>query len=114
MYILRVKQHFDAAHYLAGYDGDCARLHGHRWLVEIEVAYDQLNELGMAVDFKDVKTFMKELLPDHKCLNELYSFNPTAENLAKYLYEEFKLEFQERLQKVLIWETPECCVEYSI
>ena len=112
MYTLRVKQHFDSAHFLRGYEGDCARLHGHTWEVEIALQYDKLNELGMAIDFKSVKQILKDTLPDHKCLNEVYTFNPTAENLAKYLYEELKLEFDSHLQKISIWESPGCCVEY--
>lgn len=114
MYILRAKQHFAAAHYLNGYDGDCAKLHGHRWDVEIILQYDKLDKLGMAVDFKSVKQTVEGLLPDHDCLNEVYNFNPTAENLARYLYEELKLEYGDHLIKVRLWEIPECCVEYLI
>jgi len=112
MYILQVKQHFDAAHYLNGYEGDCAKLHGHRWEVEIHLAYDKLDNLGMAVDFKSVKATLKELLPDHKCLNDIYTFNPTAENLAKYLYEEIKVIYNYHLTRIKIWESPDCCIEY--
>jgi 6-pyruvoyltetrahydropterin/6-carboxytetrahydropterin synthase len=112
MYIIRVKQHFDAAHYLRGYDGDCARLHGHRWEVELVLKYEKLDDMGMAVDFKTIKQALRDILPDHKCLNEVYTFNPTAEHLARYLYEELKLEFDCHLQKVNIWESPGCYVEY--
>ncbi len=113
MYILRVKHHFDAAHYLKGYEGDCANLHGHTWQVELELTYDKLDDLGMAVDFKSVKKVLKELLPDHKCLNDIYTFNPTAENLARYLYEELKPTYSWHLVKLRIWESPDCSIEYN-
>ena len=93
MYLLKVEERFEAAHSLRGYDGKCARLHGHSWAVEAEVSGDKLNSLGILVDFKDVKRELKAVLDrlDHEFLNEqppFYEINPTAENIAAFIFNE--------------------------
>ena len=112
MYRLGIKAHFDAAHSLNGYHGDCANLHGHRWEVEVFLTFTELDESGMAIDFKKVKATLEKLLPDHKYLNNLYDFNPTAENIAYHLFRELKDRYT-ALEKVRVWETPECYAEYD-
>jgi len=115
--------HFDAAHYLRGYEGNCSNLHGHRWDVQICVSGMNLNETGILIDFKTLKQMMKDVLPDHKSLNEINPFkeiNPTAENLARYFYDRFgkyltgPLRFHGgernlRLERVKVWESPGAC-----
>ena len=88
-----VKTHFSAAHFLKGYPGDCARLHGHNWMVEVFVKCNRLDEIGIGIDFRDVKQAVKEVIEgfDHSNLNELSAFkhvNPSSENIAKFLYME--------------------------
>lgn len=122
MYLVKIEEAFEAAHNLRGYDGKCANLHGHNWIVEVEVAGEKLNELGILVDFKDVKRELKKLLDeyDHRYLNEIPPFdkmNPTAENLAKLIHDEFKINeiFDEnaKLVAVTVFESPKSSVRYT-
>lgn len=103
-----VKRHFDAAHKLDNYQGQCANLHGHRWTVEFHLRAGELSN-GIAYDFNVVKAELDKLLPDHQYLNDTIK-QPTAENIAEYL---FKLaEKLYPLVKVVVWETPECAAVY--
>lgn len=114
VYEVYVKTHFSAAHYLKGYQGDCARLHGHNWIIEVFVRCRELNEIGIGIDFRDIKTSVKEVINeiDHFNLNELPAFkdiNPTSENIAKYLYYEIGKKFNSEVvsvSKVKVSETP--------
>ena len=86
MYELEVYRSFSAAHNLCGYPGDCAKLHGHNWLVTVVLATSELDNIGIGFDFKTLKKLLDEVLGefDHCCLNELPEFaamNPTSENL---------------------------------
>ncbi|OEF98514.1 6-carboxytetrahydropterin synthase QueD [Desulfuribacillus alkaliarsenatis] len=122
MYELKIISSFDAAHSLKGYQGDCANLHGHTWTIEVYVVGDKLNELGLLVDFKDVKKYTNEIVQrlDHQYLNNLPDFqakelNPTAENLSKYIYDELvkKLgHLDVEVSKVAVWESPKACATY--
>jgi 6-pyruvoyltetrahydropterin/6-carboxytetrahydropterin synthase len=109
MYYLRIKQHFDSAHKLNDYDGECANLHGHRWIAEVCLSFDTLQDNGIAIDFKVIKDKLKEILPDHRYLNDIMKENPTAENIAKWIYK----RLPSKCQSVTIWETPECSVTYT-
>lgn len=122
MFLIKVQEAFEAAHNLRGYNGKCARLHGHNWVIEVEVTGEKLNELGILVDFKDVKRELKNILDrlDHRYINEIEPFdkiNPTAENLAKYIYDEFSINeiFNEdaKLLAVSVFESPKSSVRYS-
>ena len=121
MFELVVNGAFEAAHRLVDYPGKCNRLHGHSWTVEMSVTGDELNEIGMVADFKTLKSMLMEELDamDHQYLNELNQFgeiNPTAENIAKYLYH--KLEENElfngscKLNYIKVWESPKAAVIY--
>jgi len=120
-YTLKVVSDFAAAHSLRHYAGDCSRLHGHNWKVEVEVQARELDELGMAIDFKTVKTLTKRVTDelDHGFLNEIPPFdtlNPTAENIAAHIYRRLGEEINEpRIQvyAVTIWETERACVRYT-
>ncbi len=109
-----VQTHFSAAHRLRGYPGDCARVHGHNWIIEVYVRCRQLNELGIGLDFRDIKQAVQENLKklDHCNLNELPAFqevNPTSENIARYIYRELAAQLnteQVRVSKVKVCETP--------
>jgi 6-pyruvoyltetrahydropterin/6-carboxytetrahydropterin synthase len=103
IYEIFVTTQFAAAHALTGHGGDCARLHGHNWVIEVAVRCTKLDELGMALDFGALEGGVKEILQglDHYHLNELPAFqgaNPTAENLARFLY----LELGRRLNSEMI------------
>ena len=109
-----VESHFSAAHCLKGYAGDCARTHGHNWTVEVYVRCRELNEIGIGIDFRDIKQHMEEILKelDHAHLNELPPFraqNPTSENIARYLYRELRTRLNTEtvaVSRIKVSETP--------
>lgn len=120
MFELSVQTHFSAAHRLVGYDGACANLHGHNWEVEIFVRGSRLNNLGMLVDFRDIKTAIREVMKevDHCDLNQLPAFlreNPTSENLAKYLHSKLGELLDNpayQVFKITVCETPATTASY--
>lgn len=120
-YRLTVSTDFAAAHRLRGYPGECSRLHGHNWKVEVEVEADALNEYGMGIDFKTVKQAARSLAGelDHRNLNDLKPFdriNPTAENIAAYLYHGLSETLDGdtvRVTAVTVWENETSRVRYS-
>lgn len=111
MYKVRVSRSFSAAHRIREQGGKCEQLHGHNYRVEVVVASPVLNEPGMVVDFNHLKSELEKILPDHKLLNELYAFNPTAENLARHFFERLKGRFP--VSRVRVWENDECWAEYQ-
>ena len=123
MYTLKVEGAFEAAHHINGYPGKCARLHGHNWVVEAVVKGRELDELGMLVDFKDIKQTLKDILErfDHHYLNELAPFkdgvNPTAENLARIIFEELAgneiFKRDSVLASITVFESPKSSVTYT-
>ncbi|SHJ94260.1 6-carboxytetrahydropterin synthase QueD [Desulforamulus aeronauticus] len=124
MYELTVKSRFSAAHSLCGYPGDCARLHGHTWTVEVKVCGHDLDQLGMVVDFKDIKRQLSRIIDqlDHSFLNDLPGFgpeglNPTAENLSYYIYQSLAKPVAElrpgiKLKEISVWESPDAYATY--
>jgi len=119
MYDLSVTTDFSSAHFLRGYNGPCENLHGHTWKVEIVISADQLNGIGLVVDFREIKDKLKAFIGhlDHISLNDLPYFqeiNTTTENLARYIYDEFSQHCQpHRLKQVRVWESDTCSVTYS-
>jgi len=120
MYQISVEQHFDAAHYLRGYQGKCEALHGHRFRVVVKIQSPALNEIGIAYDFAELKRQLEGILKqfDHTCLNDVPPFdklNPSSENIAATIYNELKPKLKETpvsLAYVEVWESPESGVEY--
>lgn len=110
-WILMVRDRFHAAHYLKGYQGKCEKIHGHTFHVEVRVKVTELDETGIGIDFTEIKQAMADLLPDHTLLNEVYDFNPTAENLARWLHDELKQAFP--VQSVTVWESEDASATYS-
>jgi 6-pyruvoyltetrahydropterin/6-carboxytetrahydropterin synthase len=106
---------------LVGYDGACKNMHGHNWKVRLEIACEDIDKIGMAMDFMDVKVHLKEMMDmlDHKVLNELEPFmemNPTSENIARWLFEQFEKRINQEDRKVTeveIWESDKSSVIYS-
>ncbi|MEM4368369.1 MAG: 6-carboxytetrahydropterin synthase QueD, partial [Candidatus Anstonellales archaeon] len=92
-YEIYVESQFSSAHYLRMYKGKCENLHGHNWKVGVYIGAQKLNSIGMVLDFKDLKKILKKVLDklDHKLLNKEVNFfktnQPTAENIARYIYE---------------------------
>lgn len=121
MYQVSVRRHFDAAHYLRGYQGRCEQMHGHRFQVVVSVQAQQLNDIGLAFDFVALREHLDEILRrfDHVCLNEVPPFdniNPSSENLAATIYRELKSKLggtAVSLSSIEVWESPEACVTYS-
>ena len=118
MFELSVTGDFAAAHILRGYGGKCENLHGHTWKVEVTLRGEELDDVGMVVDFAVVKKQLRGLLKtlDHVHLNDLPAFrevNPTTENLAKYILEEFSpLCRPLDVVKVRVWESDSASVTY--
>ncbi len=120
-YTMKIVTDFAAAHALRGYPGDCARLHGHNWKVEVEVEATRLDEIGMGLDFKAIKHATRRCIEglDHRNLNEIPPFdeiNPTAENIAAHLYRNLARELNSdavSVSRVTLWETERACVSYS-
>jgi 6-pyruvoyltetrahydropterin/6-carboxytetrahydropterin synthase len=122
MYTIAVQAHYDSAHLLRDYQGKCARLHGHRYVVEVALRTAEVGASGMAYDFGDLKRHLKELADrlDHQNLNEIPPFTEiesTAENQARYFYDEVKKRLPEHLADGLlyarVWESPGQWAEYS-
>ena len=120
VYELYIETHFSAAHALNGYRGDCARLHGHNWIIRVYVRCGKLDEIGMGLDFRVIKENVRDVLQelDHAHINELPSFrdlNPTSENIAKHLYGELSRRINTdsiRVSKIKVSETPQAGVFY--
>jgi len=121
LYTLKVVLDFASAHSLRDYPGNCSRLHGHNWKLETEVTASKLDNVGMALDFKVIKQAAREVTDklDHHYLNEIPPFdeiNPTAENIAAYIFQELVTILNNdrvKVSAVTIWETERACVRYS-
>jgi 6-pyruvoyltetrahydropterin/6-carboxytetrahydropterin synthase len=126
-WLIVVSKKFDAAHRLVGYPGACANVHGHTWKVEVAVKVDRLDDLGMGVDFKLLKTALESVLRefDHAILMKKgdamfekmptrimeFSQNPTAEVIAMEVYKRMK-EKNWEVEWVKVWESENAYVEY--
>lgn len=138
MYILKTEAAFDSAHFLAGYEGKCRNIHGHRWKVEAEIMSRELiregQTRGMVTDFGDLKRDLRKIADDldHKLIYEKGSlkkatenalnaegfalfatdFRPTAENLARYIFG-LMSDKGYSVKRVTVYETPANCAVYE-
>ena len=121
IYTLKILADFASAHTLRDYPGDCSRMHGHNWKIEVEVIASELNTHGMGMDFKTIKVATRKLAKtlDHRYLNDIPPFdtvNPTAENIAQYFYQNLSKTLNidtAKISGVTLWETDRACVRYS-
>ena len=121
MFELKVITGFAAAHQLRNFRGNCEKLHGHNWKVEVILSGDKLNEAGLLIDFREVKEVTDRILKelDHSFLNDLPRFkneNPSSENIAAYLFEKLSGELNDnhlKVTKVTAWESDSACASYS-
>jgi 6-pyruvoyltetrahydropterin/6-carboxytetrahydropterin synthase len=122
MYQISVEQHFDAAHFLRGYQGKCEAVHGHRFRVVVKVEASAVNDIGIAYDFVELKRHLGDILSrfDHICLNDMSPFdkiNPSSENIASAIYDELKLKLAGApvsLSCVEVWESPQSGIAYRL
>ncbi|MEA3222276.1 MAG: 6-carboxytetrahydropterin synthase QueD [Thermodesulfobacteriota bacterium] len=119
MFEVKAIDKFSAAHRLAGYEGNCERIHGHNYKVEVCVSSSELNPMGLVIDFRLVKKLLGGILKDmdHQYLNELGAFkeqNPSAENIARYIYNRLTKGIPPpvKLSSVRVWENDDCCATY--
>lgn len=120
-YTLKILTDFASAHTLRDYPGDCRRMHGHNWKLEVEVTTNRLDDTGMGVDFRVIKNAARDLAKtlDHYYLNDIPPFdkiNPTAENIAAYFYSGLSQTLNKpdlRVSAVTLWETDRACVRYA-
>lgn len=116
MYKITKEFHFSASHQLLGLGEDhpCSRIHGHNYVVEVELASDELNTIGFVRDYnelKSLKAYIDDTL-DHRHLNDVLGDDyVTAERLAKHLFDWCKVEWPETMA-VRVRETPKTCAEY--
>lgn len=139
MYTIETQASFDSAHFLAGYQGKCGNIHGHRWTVKVIAKGEALEEnraqtRGMLMDFSQLKAALQEMgnAMDHVLILERgtmaedtlgclkrdgfrmveVDFRPTAENLARWFYDRL-MEQGFSLQSVVVYETPNNCAAYG-
>lgn len=125
MFEITVEKDFAAAHRLREYDGNCEQLHGHNWHVKLTIGATELDELGLAIDFRIAKKWLAQALSrfDHSYLNDLAQFktqNPSCELIAKSIFDTVKEMISEQnrqatlcVTRVQVWESPGSSVTYS-
>lgn len=123
MFEVSVEETFSAGHALRGYKGKCENPHGHNYRVRVNVEGERLNSIGLLFDFVHLKRILRDLIGgvDHKFLNDqppFNSINPSAENMAKFFYEEASkqvrlLENAPRIKSITVWETDETSATYT-
>jgi len=100
MYEITVERGFSSGHYLRNYKGKCENPHGHNYKVRLTLRGEKLDHAGLLLDFKDLKQVMRPVIDriDHQMLNDLEPFteiNPSAENLARFFYDETNKQLSE-------------------
>ncbi len=108
MYTIAVQAHYDAAHFLRDYEGKCARMHGHRYVVQVALQAPDLGKGEMVYDFGDLKKHLRALASelDHQTLNEIPPFTEiesTAENQARFFFQEMEKRLPGELARGLLY-----------
>ncbi|HEV2707151.1 MAG TPA: 6-carboxytetrahydropterin synthase QueD [Pyrinomonadaceae bacterium] len=118
-----IERNFSSAHQLRGYKGKCENLHGHNYRIEIFARGRELDNIGLLVDFGELKAAADEIVNylDHRNINELPPFdeelNPSAENLARYILEQVGARVSDKrvqVYKVRCYETPTSVATYQL
>jgi 6-pyruvoyltetrahydropterin/6-carboxytetrahydropterin synthase len=123
MFEVTVEDTFAAGHYLRNYKGKCENPHGHNYRVRVTLAGQDLDKAGLLLDFKDLREVMKPVIDrlDHQMMNDIEPFttlNPSAENLAKYFFDETNGRLKNQtsgrvfVKTVTIYETDETTATY--
>jgi 6-pyruvoyltetrahydropterin/6-carboxytetrahydropterin synthase len=122
MFQVSVEETFSAGHALRGYKGKCENVHGHNYRVRVTVEGPQLDAIGLLSDFTHLKHAVREVISilDHQFVNDLEPFktvNPSAENLAKYFYEQVAARLKNlppgaRITDTVLWETDTSRAQY--
>ncbi len=120
MFEIEINRSFSAAHQLRGYNGDCSNLHGHNYKVTVTVRSPELDGIGIALDFRQLKAELDALLAkyDHRNLSELPEFqelNPTSEVLARTIYRRLGEKLNRgavRVHRVRVGESDNSAVTY--
>jgi 6-pyruvoyltetrahydropterin/6-carboxytetrahydropterin synthase len=122
MYEASVEESFAAAHNLRGYHGKCENLHGHNYKVRVTLAGKELDSTGLLYDFVELKRVIQVVIRalDHRYLNELAPFdklNPSAENIARYIYDEVAKQLPKarngaEIASITVWETETAAATY--
>lgn len=121
MYKVFKDSEFSAAHSLRGYKGRCENLHGHNWKVRVQLLADELDSLGMVIDFEQIKKILAAVISklDHQDLNKVAPFdriNPTSENIARYLFDEVSKKLvtdRVKIDQVMVWEKQSSCAIFQ-
>jgi 6-pyruvoyltetrahydropterin/6-carboxytetrahydropterin synthase len=124
MFEVTVEDSFAAGHYLRNYRGKCENPHGHNYKVRVTLAGEELDNAGLLLDFKDLREVMRPVIDrlDHQMINDLEPFrerNPSAENLAKYFFDEADIRLKKvtngrvRVKDVTVFETDSTTAKYS-
>ncbi len=121
MYTISKEFHFAASHTLEHLPKDhpCSSLHGHNYIIIVEFCGGHLNKVGFIIDYRDlqpIKDYIDGEL-DHKHLNDVFDFNPTAELMAEHLLHTFRKFFEPpmrfKLSAVIVKETPKTIARYD-
>jgi 6-pyruvoyltetrahydropterin/6-carboxytetrahydropterin synthase len=121
MFEITIEETFAAGHALRNYRGKCENVHGHNYRCQVSVQGEQLDSIGLLVDFVELKRVVHSVLDrlDHQWLNEFPPFdvlNPSAENMAKYIYDEVNAGLtgknDVKLGWVRLWETDTASATY--
>jgi 6-pyruvoyltetrahydropterin/6-carboxytetrahydropterin synthase len=121
MFEVTVEETFAAGHALRHYRGKCENPHGHNYRVQVTLAGPELDSIGLLVDFVQVKKLIQQVVDrlDHQFLNDLAPFdvlNPSAENMAKYFYDEISGGLGQtdpvKIGQVQVWETDTTSATY--
>jgi 6-pyruvoyltetrahydropterin/6-carboxytetrahydropterin synthase len=120
MFELTIETYFSAAHQIRGYRGECEKLHGHNWKIQVHVIAERLNEIDIVIDFHELKGLTEEVVAplDHSFLNDIFPFtekNPSSENIAKWIYDSLRKKINNgniHLSAVTVWESDTSSAAY--
>ena len=115
-----IKTHFSGGHHLRNYPGNCEKPHGHNWKIRVTVRAEKTDELGMGIDFRNLKDHVKRVIDelDHSDLNDHPAFkdiNPSSEHIAMFIFKELREELltdRYHLFSVTVRETDSSGVTY--